>query len=231
MVSKNLKKAAGITDRELNEIYNKIPVGYDRANAYISFFQDIKWRTFIAKQVVVNHNPSKILDAACGKGELSFIIKKISEAYIVMTDYSENMLRNAIVENDMILASFDNLPFKDNSFDAVISTFALHAADNIETVVREFTRVAGNSVSVIAMGKSDNRFYRFISGFYLRYVQPYIAIFGGEKPSDYKFIYDIYKRIPLNSEVRKIAEKYLELEMFEEKAFGTVYIFSGKKRD
>ncbi len=220
-----------VTDKELNLIYNKIPEGYDRANAYISFFQDVKWRTFIAKNVIVNYKPEKILDAACGKGELTFIIKKLSDTYVMMTDYSENMLNHAIIKNDMIVSSFDNLPFKDNSFDAVVSTFALHAADNIENVISEFSRVSSKSVGVIAMGKSDNPIFRLLSGFYLKYIQPYLALLGREKPSDYKFIYYIYKRIPLNSEIKKIVEKYFELDFFEEKAFGTVYVFSGRKRN
>ncbi len=220
----------GVTDRELNSIYNKIPEGYDRANAYISFFQDVKWRTFIAKQVIVNYKPEKILDAACGKGELTFTIRQFSDAFTVMSDYSENMLKNAIVKGNMVLASFDNLPFKDSSFDSVMSTFALHAADRIETVVKEFARVTSNSVGIIAMGKSDNRFFRFISGVYLKYIQPYMAILGHEKPSDYRFIYYIYKRIPTNSEIKSIFEKYFVLDLFEEKAFGTVYIISGRKR-
>lgn len=221
---------SGVTDKELNSIYNKIPEGYDRANAYISFFQDVKWRTFIAKHITVNYNPEKILDAACGKGELTFSIRQFSSAYTVMSDYSENMLRNSIVSGDMVLASFDNLPFKDGSFNSVMSTFALHAADNIEDVVREFARVTSNSIGVIAMGKSDNRFFRFISGVYLKYIQPYMAVLGREKSSDYRFIYYIYKRIPTNSEIKAIFEKYFLLDFFEEKAFGTVYIVSGRKK-
>ncbi len=220
----------GVTDRELNSIYNKIPEGYDRANAYISFFQDVKWRTFIAKQIIVNYKPEKILDAACGKGELTFTIRQFSDAFTVMSDYSENMLKNSIVNGNMVLASFDNLPFKDHSFESVMSTFALHAADSIEPVVKEFARVTSNSVGIIAMGKSDNRFLRFISGVYLKYIQPYMAILGHEKPSDYRFIYYIYKRIPTNSEIRAIFEKYFVLDLFEEKAFGTVYIISGRKK-
>ncbi|MEM0139981.1 MAG: class I SAM-dependent methyltransferase [Ferroplasma sp.] len=218
-----------VTDEELNYIYNKIPKGYDRANAYISFFQDVKLRTSLAKKVTVSYKPETVLDAACGKGELSFILGKLSSTHIIMTDYSKNMLKNTIVEYDKVLSSFDNLPFKDNSFNAVMSTFAMHAADDIEAVMKEFARVSDNVVAVIAMGKSDNKFYRFISGVYLKYFQPYIALLGGEKPKDYKFIYYIYKRIPLNSEIKKIAEKYLELDFFEEHSFGSVYVFMGRK--
>ena len=111
-----------------------------------------------------------------------------------------------------------------------MSTFALHAADNIEDVIKEMVRVSNGTIGVIAMGKSDNHFYRSISGLYLKYVQPYIAMLTGEKSKNYRFIYYIYKRLPLNSTIRDIANKYMDISLFEEKAFGSVYMFVGTKK-
>lgn len=217
-------------DKNLRDIYNKIPESYDRANALISFFQDVKWRTKLVTGVFQIEQPDKILDVASGKGELTYIIKQIKETYVVMTDYSKNMLNMSIVDAEKVLASFNNLPFRDNSFNSVMSTFALHAADNIENVISEMARVSSGTIGVIAMGKSDNRFYRFISGFYLKYFQPYLAKFSGEKSKDYRFIYYIYKRLPLNSSIREITKKYMNVITFEEKAFGSVYMFIGTKK-
>ncbi len=217
-------------DGNLRDIYNKIPKSYDRANALISFFQDIKWRTRLISNVMKISEPETILDVACGKGELTYLIKHLKKTYVVMTDYSENMLNMSIVDGIKVLASFNNLPFRDNSFDSVMSTFALHAADNIEDVIKEMVRVSNGTIGVIAMGKSDNHFYRFISGLYLKYVQPYIAMLTGEKSKNYRFIYYIYKRLPTNSTIRDIANKYMDISLFEEKAFGSVYMFVGTKK-
>jgi len=218
-------------DKDLRDIYNKIPKSYDRANALISFFQDVKWRTKLVNEIFHISQPGKILDVASGKGELTYIIKQIKETYVVMTDYSENMLNMSIVDSTRVLASFNNLPFRDNSFDSVMSTFALHAADNIEEVIKEMVRVSNGTVGVIAMGKSDNKFYSFITGFYLKYFQPYIAKLTGEKSKDYRFIYYIYKRLTPNSSIREIIKKYIDVVTFEEKAFGSVYMFIGTKKD
>ncbi|EFD92446.1 MAG: uinone biosynthesis methyltransferase [Candidatus Parvarchaeum acidophilus ARMAN-5] len=217
-------------DGNLRDIYNTIPKSYDRANALISFFQDIKWRTRLISNVMEISEPETILDVACGKGELTYLIKHLKKTYVVMTDYSGNMLNMAIVDGIKVLASCNNLPFRDNSFDSVMSTFALHAADNIEDVIKEMVRVSNGTIGVIAMGKSDNHFYRFISGLYLKYVQPYIAMLTGEKSKNYRFIYYIYKRLPLNSTIRDIANKYMDISLFEEKAFGSVYMFVGTKK-
>ena len=221
-----------VTNEELKRIYNDIPKFYDRANALISFFQDVRWRAELVNTVKYYCNdPRLILDVASGKGELSYVVLKlVNKVNIVMIDYAENMLKMAMVNGDKVLASFYNLPFRDNAFDAVLSSFALHAADDIEAVVKEMARASKKVIGVIAMGKSDNAILRRYVAFYLRFIQPYLAVLVGAKPSDYKYIYFIYRKIPTNSQLRKIIERNLNLVIFKEKALGSVYIFVGLKR-
>lgn len=98
---------------------------------------------------------------------------------MILTDYAENMLKMAIIDDDKVLASFDALPFRDNAFDVVMSSFALHASDNIEIVIKEITRVSRKIVGFIAMGKPDNPIKRIYLSLYLRFVMPYIAALAG----------------------------------------------------
>jgi demethylmenaquinone methyltransferase/2-methoxy-6-polyprenyl-1,4-benzoquinol methylase len=220
------------TNEELREIYNDIPEFYDRANAMISFFQDIKWRAELIDTVKEYYpKPRRILDVASGKGELSYVISKLIKADIVMLDYAENMLKTCMVNGDKVLGSFYNLPFRDGVFDAVVSSFALHAADNIEEVVKEMVRVSRKVVGVIAMGKSDNLLLRNYVAFYLRFIQPYLAALVGAKPLDYKYIYYIYRKIPTNSQLKTILKKHMNLKIFKVKALGSVYIFVGLKEE
>ena len=226
-----MKKAS---NEELREIYNNdLPSVYDRATALISLFQDIKWRAELVNTVKeYSPNPKLVLDVASGRGELSYVLLKlIKKTNIVMTDYAENMLKSSMVEGDRVLASFYNLPFRENSFDAVISSFALHAADDMEAVVKEIVRVSKKVVGVIAMGKSDNPILRRYVAFYLRFIQPYLAGLVGAKPSDYKYIYYIYNKNPTNSQLKKIVERNMDLKVFKEKTLGSVYIFVGLKKE
>lgn len=222
-----------VSNEELREIYNDLPSFYDRANALISFFQDVKWRAELVNTVKeYSPNLKLVLDVASGRGELSYVLLKlIKKTNIVMTDYAENMLKSSMVEGDRVLASFYNLPFRESSFDAVVSSFALHAADDIEAVVKEMVRVSKNVVGVIAMGKSDNPILRRYVAFYLRFIQPYLAGLVGAKPLDYKYIYYIYTKIPTNSQLKKIVERNMDLKVFKEKTLGSVYIFVGLKKE
>ncbi|NON62581.1 class I SAM-dependent methyltransferase [Acidianus sp. RZ1] len=221
-----------VSNEELQRIYDDLPRFYDRGNALISFFKDVEWRGSLVKNVL-NYFPDvkKILDVASGKGELTYLIKEIIKGSdVIILDYAIHMLLNSYVKTDKIQGSFCDLPFKDNSFDCVLSSFALHAANSINNAIKEMSRVSKNCVGVIAMGKSDNPIQRKYISFYLDYIQPYLAFLVGAKPKDYKFIYYIYEKIPTNSQLKSIIENVLDLKIFEEKAFGAVYLFVGSKK-
>lgn len=225
--------AIKVTDEELRKIYEDIPKSYDRANRFISFSQDVRWRADLVKTILkYAEDPNLILDVAGGKGELTYIFKKLykGKARFVLLDYSENMLKMSLVNEDKVLASFDALPFRDNAFDIVMSSFALHAANDVEAVVKEMVRVSKGIVGVIAMGKPENKLKQFYLSLYLRFVMPYITIFAGGKPRDYKYIYYIYKKLNTNSYYRRIFEKYLDVKVYEEKAINLFYFIVGTKK-
>ncbi len=223
----------GVTDEELRKVYDKIPKSYDRANRLISFGLDVKWRVELAKSVLKFENePAAVLDLASGKGETTYVFQRLGvRAFYVLIDYSENMLKNALVEDDKVLASFDHLPFRDESFDVVVSTFALHAADDYEAVVKEMVRVSRNVVGVIAMGKPKEGLLRAYLSFYLKSVMPKLACLGGANPKDYEKIYEIYaKKNKTNDYYVTVASKYLDLKMVEEKALKLFYAYVGLKK-
>ncbi len=227
------QKLEGVTDEELRNVYNDIPKSYDRTNSIISFGMDVRWRISLVKSALkFCKSPETVLDVASGKGETTYVLQKfLRTPFYVLTDYAENMLLNAIVNDDKVLASFDALPFRDNSFDLVITTFALHAADDYEAVIRELARVSKKVVAVLAMGKPINPLLRAYVSFYLRFVMPYLAVFGGGKPEDYRAIYLIYaKKGKLSDYYVETARKYLDVKVVEYKALQLFYAFVGLKR-
>lgn len=90
----------------------------------------------------------KILDVACGTGELEIrIFKQFPNQSIVGVDVSEDMLRQAAekigVQKNLILKAADSreLPFNDNQFDIVVTCSAFHYMREPEKVLKEFARV------------------------------------------------------------------------------------------
>lgn len=92
----------------------------------------------------------KILDLGCGSGYLTFpIAEKNSEAYITGLDIVTNTLKNNQEKRDKM--GLDNLdfveydgetfPFASDTFDLVVSRYALHHFPQIERSMSEIARV------------------------------------------------------------------------------------------
>ena len=118
-----------------------------REYGYGGYRYDGRWVP-VAKDIVDNFNlkkGDKILDVGCGKG---FLVKDLCnigiEAYGI--DISNYALENCEKEisNRLKIGSADNLPFEDNSFNAVISINTVHNLERKQCVkaVKEIERLA-----------------------------------------------------------------------------------------
>lgn len=110
----------------------------------------------VAMRMLHPDGRERILDVACGTGELEKRIMAIHPAQaIVGVDLTEAMLSRARTK----LAAFPHvvfyqadsaaLPFPDASFDTVITSSALHYMRNTERVFSEFARVLSPKGRVI----------------------------------------------------------------------------------
>lgn len=129
-------------------IYDAIAPGYDAFAA--------PWDELLAKpaldrlyEIVAQRLPrgGRILDAGCGTGERIRHLLKVTEAgEIVGLDCSPKMLEMAqrkIPDKRVRFVQGDvrQLPFADNTFDAVISTWVLEFFSDPRSIVEEFVRV------------------------------------------------------------------------------------------
>ena len=103
-----------------------------------------------AAELLVPLAPRAVLDAGCGEGYyLTCLQNKLPECRFAGVDISKDAVRYAAVRNKHILwltATAAALPFPDESFDCVLSMFAL-------TVPEEFSRVlnkGGHFLQVLA---------------------------------------------------------------------------------
>jgi protein-L-isoaspartate(D-aspartate) O-methyltransferase len=98
---------------------------------YGGYYYDGRWEP-IAKKIAEHYkleNGCKILDIGCGKGFLVYEFKKIfPNSEIIGLDISQYAIENSKTEikSNLILGNANNLPFKENYFDLVISLNTLH---------------------------------------------------------------------------------------------------------
>ena len=88
-----------------------------------------------------------ILDAGCGTGRYIEDMQSLRPSSIVGIDFAPNMIERAKAkfQNDSSIsfqvANIDSIPFKDRSFDFVLSTLALDHLQNIQLGIAELSRV------------------------------------------------------------------------------------------
>ena len=141
-------------DRELARKFEKDFFDGDRRNGYGGFNYNPRfWQPVVPEfQNYYNlSNMSSILDVGCAKGfmlhDFAEIIPGIKVQGIDISNYAiENSMES--VKNKLQVADARELPFKDDSFDLVISITTIHNFDRVDCMaaLKEISRVSkGNA--------------------------------------------------------------------------------------
>ena len=122
-------------------------------------------RYAFAKNLVSGKN---ILDAACGEGYgshlLSSYANKVTGLDIDIKAISHAQNRYKQSNLDFVIGSCAQLPFKDNSFDLVVSFETLEHLEQQEEMLSEFNRVL-TSDGVLIISTPDKKHYSDATGF------------------------------------------------------------------
>ncbi len=93
----------------------------------------------------------KMLDVGCGIGAME---QYLADLDITGVDVSQVFLKEARRRNPekkFVRAKADELPFRDSSFDAVISITTLEFLENLTDVIREISRVLKPSGKIVVL--------------------------------------------------------------------------------
>ena len=132
------------------DFYSAAAKGYDRL-----YGEEQKIKHQIIKENLKIKNNDLLLDVGCGTGTFSSFNCKV-----IGIDPSRELLRQIPYKESVykIQAKAENLPFKDNVFDSVISVTSMHNFDDIQKGVKEIIRVGKNDFAFSILKKS-NKFY------------------------------------------------------------------------
>jgi len=98
---------------------------------------------------LLNIKDEKILDVGCGTAFYSNLFKNYTGI-----DPSKEMLNQS--KEKLIYGKGENLPFKDNSFEIVISISAIHNYNNPIKGIKEIKRVAKNKIAISVFKRAKN---------------------------------------------------------------------------
>jgi demethylmenaquinone methyltransferase / 2-methoxy-6-polyprenyl-1,4-benzoquinol methylase len=125
----------------VQSMFDRIAPVYDTMNRVMTAGLDVRWRRLAAEAVV--RKGDRVLDAACGTGDLAIADARAGAADVTGLDFSERMLERARRKAPLTWVHGDllALPFSDGTFDAATVGFGVRNVADLELALRELRRV------------------------------------------------------------------------------------------
>jgi demethylmenaquinone methyltransferase / 2-methoxy-6-polyprenyl-1,4-benzoquinol methylase len=130
-----------LTPDAVRTMFDRIAPVYDAMNRLMSAGLDQRWRRITAEAAV--HEGDRVLDACCGTGDLSIAALAVG-GRVTGLDFSERMLDRAVRKSNAVdwrRGDALDLPFGDESFDAVTVGFGVRNLEDLGRGLSEFRRV------------------------------------------------------------------------------------------
>ena len=225
---------------QVTEMFDKISKNYDGLNRVISFGIDVKWRKKVV--AIVNEvHPKTILDIATGTGDLAINLAQTNADKIIGLDISSGMLdigkvkiKKQALENtiEMVLGDSENMPFEDNSFDAITVAFGVRNFETLEKGLKEIYRVLKPNGTFVILETSIPTKTPFKQGynFYTKNILPLIGKLFSKDRSAYQYLCESASVFPfgeaLNNILREIG--FINVKDFPQ-TFGVATIYKSSK--
>ncbi len=221
-------------------MFDTISGDYDGLNRVISFGIDLKWRRKVVS-ILKKKAPKNILDIATGTGDLAIAMTATGAEKIIGLDISPGMLdvgktkiENKNLQNtiEMMVGDSENLPFADNSFDAITVAFGVRNFENLEKGLSEILRVLKPGGSFVVLETSVPTKTPFKQGYrmYTKYILPSIGKIFSKDRSAYAYLSESASVFPYGEAFNNILGKigFIGIEN-KPQTFGVASIYVATK--
>ena len=193
----------------VREMFSGIAKRYDLLNHLLSGNVDKRWRRIVATRVreKLSSSSSRILDVACGTGDLSLELFETTGARVIGADFCRPMLEIAATKtpNELPLIEGDALalPFRDGTFEVVTIAFGLRNLASVECGLAELRRVLkpGGWVAVLEFSRPANAMLRPVFGLYFTKVLPLMGGLISGKRQAYTYLPASVQKFPDQQEL------------------------------
>ena len=205
---------------KVGDLFARIARRYDLLNDLQSFGLHRLWKRRVVRLAQVKP-ADRALDLCCGTGDIAFALA-LAGAETTGLDFSAQMLAVAAQRQSSLKSQISNLkflqgdaqqlPFPENSFDAVTVGYGLRNLASWERGLDEMCRVArpGARLIVLDFGKPANALWRGLYFTHLKMSVPLMGwLFCGDA-SAYAYILESLKHYPAQLAV---AEKMRQLKL------------------
>jgi demethylmenaquinone methyltransferase/2-methoxy-6-polyprenyl-1,4-benzoquinol methylase len=225
---------------QVTQMFDTISGEYDDLNRVISFGIDVKWRNKVV-DMVEKVNPENILDIATGTGDLAISLTKTNAKEIIGLDISDGMLevgRKKISAKQldgiisMVIGDSEDLPFENDTFDAVTVAFGVRNFENLGKGLAEILRVLkpGGIFVILETSVPTNPIYKFGYNTYSKFILPTIGKIFSKDRVAYKYLSDSASVFPYGEALNNILRKTGFINVVDNpQTMGVATIYSASK--
>ena len=225
---------------QVTQMFDTISKNYDSLNRVISFGIDIKWRKRVVA-ILKKKKPFSILDIATGTGDLAINMVETGAKKIVGLDISPGMLevgQNKVNDRklnetiEMVVGDSENLPFDDNSFDAITVAFGVRNFETLNKGLSEIYRVLKPTGTFVVLETAVPTKTPFKQGyrFHCNYILPIIGRLFSKDRSAYTYLSESAAVFPHGENFNNILRKIGFIEVDNKpQTFGVASIYTATK--
>ncbi len=202
---------------QVTEMFDNISGNYDFMNRVMTFGLDVKWRKKVVK-MVAETKPEKILDIATGTGDFAIMLAEIKPKKIVGLDISRGMLevgKKKVKQKglddliEMVWGDSENLPFEDNTFDAVTVGFGVRNFENLDKGLSEINRVLkpGGIFVVLETSQPEKFPFKQLYKFHSKYIIPLLGKLFSKDQNAYQYLPESAEAFPYGEAFNNILHK------------------------
>jgi demethylmenaquinone methyltransferase/2-methoxy-6-polyprenyl-1,4-benzoquinol methylase len=174
--------AEGSKKEQVAEMFDNIAADYDFLNHFLSLGIDILWRRKAIRKLKP-HKPKIILDVATGTGDFAIEALKLNPERVIGVDISSQMIavgneklkkRKLDPRIQLQLGDSENLPFGDNTFDAITVAFGVRNFENLKQGLDEMLRVLkpDGHVAIIEFSQPTGTPFKQFYKLYFKHILP-----------------------------------------------------------
>lgn len=234
------KDQDGDKKSQVAQMFNNIAGKYDFLNHFLSAGIDIIWRKK-AVSLLAPHKPKQVLDIATGTADFALETLRLNPDKITGVDISEGMMavgREKIAKRgltdkiELLYGDSENLPFEDNTFDAITVAFGVRNFENLSKGLSEMNRVLkpGGIAVVLEFSKPRSFPMKHLYQFYFKNILPLVGKFVSKDNAAYTYLPESVQAFPDGKDFISIFEKVgFKKTKWHSLTFGISSIYTGIK--
>lgn len=227
--------------QQVAEMFDDVASKYDFLNRFLSMGIDQGWRRKAIRRLKPI-KPQSILDVATGTGDFAMMTyKMLTPQKITGIDISKGMLevgREKVAKEklsayiQLMEGDSENLPFKDNSFDAVTVSFGVRNFQNLEKGIAEMYRILkpGGKLVILEFSRPKNPVFKLLYKIYMQVVTPNVGKMISKSKTAYQYLNDSIMVFPERKDFVTVMDSVgFTSTSYEALTMGICCIYEGNK--